>query len=123
MSESNAPQKGKMQATERIVQQRGPMGGGQVGQKAMTFGPSARRLIGRMTPSRYAAGAVVVLAVASVFLMTLGPRLLGHATNVIVEGWVSARSGGPGIDFTRLGHKLELVLVVYVRPQGLLGRR
>ena len=31
---------------------RGPMGGGQVGQKAMTFKPSAMRLIRRMGPER-----------------------------------------------------------------------
>jgi ATP-binding cassette, subfamily B, multidrug efflux pump len=114
MSETNAPKKGQMQVTERVVQQRGPMGAGQVGQKALSFGPSARRLIGRMAPTRYAATGVVVLAVASVFLMTLGPRLLGHATNVIVDGYVRSKQGGPGIDFTELGHKLELVLGVYV---------
>ena len=46
----------RMKETERIVAGpgpgRGPMGGGQVGQKAMTFGPSAKRLIGRMAPER-----------------------------------------------------------------------
>jgi ATP-binding cassette subfamily B protein len=46
--------------------------------------------------------------------MSLGPRLLGHATNVIVDGWISHRAGGPGIDFTALGHKLEIVFAVYV---------
>ena len=43
-----------MKQTERVVQGpgfgRGPMGGGMVGQKAMTFVPSAKRMVGR-TPA------------------------------------------------------------------------
>ena len=35
---------------------RGPFGGGMVGQKASTFAPSAKRLIGRMAPDRFKAG-------------------------------------------------------------------
>ena len=46
-----------MKQTERIEAPmggpgRGPMGGGQVGQKAMTFKPSAKRLVRRMGPER-----------------------------------------------------------------------
>lgn len=103
-----------LEVTERVVQQRGPMGAGMVGQKAHDFRASGRRLVARMAPQRNAAIAVLLLAVCSVFLMSLGPRLLGHATNVIVDGWVSHRAGGPGIDFTALGHKLEIVFAVYV---------
>jgi len=112
--------KGQMKVTERIVTQHGPgpMGGGQVGQKAHDFKASTRRLIHRLSPERTAAIAVVSLAIVSVFLMSLGPRLLGHATNVIVDGWVSMRRGGGahggGIDFTALAHRLELVLAVYL---------
>ncbi len=80
----------RMKETERIVAGpgpgRGPMGGGQVGQKAMTFGPSAKRLIGRMAPERTRAIAVILLAVASTTLMALGPRILGHATDLIFAG-------------------------------------
>ena len=49
------PQAG-FKATERIEAGpgpgRGPMGGGMVGQKAMTFGPSAKRLVAQMRPER-----------------------------------------------------------------------
>jgi ATP-binding cassette subfamily B protein len=114
-------QQGRMQVTERVVRQHGPgpMGGGMVGQKAHDFKTSARRLVRRLTPQRNAAIAVVVLAIGAVFLMSLGPRLLGHATNVIVAGWASSRAGGPGVDFTALAHKLELVLAVYVAASAL----
>ena len=52
------PQAG-FKATERIEAGpgpgRGPMGGGMVGQKAMTFGPSAKRLVAdiKANPRKY----------------------------------------------------------------------
>ena len=82
------------QATERIEApvgpgRGGPMGGGMVGQKAMTFGPSARRLLGTMHPDRFKAIIVVVLGVASVALMAVGPRILGFATDLVFSGLFS----------------------------------
>ena len=65
---------------------RGPFGGGMVGQKANTFGPSAKRLVGLMRPERVKAVLVVLLAVASVGLTAVGPRILGHATDLIFAG-------------------------------------
>ncbi|HQR28102.1 MAG TPA: ABC transporter ATP-binding protein [Nocardioides sp.] len=70
---------------------RGPFGGGMVGQKATRFGPSARRMVARMRPERAKAIAVVLLAVVSVTLMSVGPRILGHATDLIFAGVVGAR--------------------------------
>ena len=71
----------------------GPWGGGMVGQKAMTFGPSAKRLVRRMAPQRVKATAVLLLAVCSVSLFSIGPKVLGHATNLIYEGLVGSRLG------------------------------
>ncbi|MDT9592005.1 ABC transporter ATP-binding protein [Nocardioides zeae] len=58
------------------------------GEKAMTFVPSARRLVGRMRPQRAKASLVLVLAVGSVTLMSLGPWLLGRATDLVFAGFV-----------------------------------
>ena len=81
---------GKLKETERIQAApgpgRGPFGGGMVGGKASTFKPSAKRLIGRMRPERGKALGVVVLAVGSVFLMSIGPKVLGRATDLIFAG-------------------------------------
>ncbi len=82
------------QATERIEAPqggpgRGPMAGGMVGQKAMTFVPSAKRLVARMRPDRVRAIAVVLLGVGSVLLMSVGPRILGHATDLVFSGLFS----------------------------------
>jgi ATP-binding cassette subfamily B multidrug efflux pump len=78
-----------MRTTERIESQGGPgrgMGGGQINQKAMSFGPSARRLMRRLRPHRLKVGAVVTAAVVSVGLGAFGPRVLGWATDIIFSG-------------------------------------
>ncbi len=57
-----------------------------VGQKSMTFGPSAKRLVRRMSPERAKVLAVIGLAVVSVGLAVLGPKILGRATDLILPG-------------------------------------
>jgi ATP-binding cassette subfamily B protein len=54
--------------------------------KAMTFGPSARRLLGRLAPERAMIAGVVLLAITSVGLSVAGPKILGRATDVIFAG-------------------------------------
>ncbi|WP_329086598.1 MULTISPECIES: ABC transporter ATP-binding protein [unclassified Streptosporangium] len=52
----------------------------------MTFGPSARRLMRRLDPDRPKLLAVIALAVTSVVLNVVGPKILGHATDLIFTG-------------------------------------
>ena len=90
MSAEKTPPAGTMKLTER-VRPGGPgsgrtSGGLVVGQKAMHFGPSAKRMLARMTPERRKATAVVALAVVSVALFAVGPRILGRATDLIFAG-------------------------------------
>ncbi|WP_439565626.1 ABC transporter ATP-binding protein [Microcella sp.] len=100
----------------------GPMGGGigMPAEKAMTFGPSAKRLIGRLAPERALVITVIVLGVISVLLSVVGPALLGMATNIIVDGVFGNGDGagqagdGAGIDFAALQALLGVVLLVYV---------
>ncbi|TAM67607.1 MAG: ABC transporter ATP-binding protein [Microbacteriaceae bacterium] len=74
---------------------RGPGGGGPFGgmgmptEKSMNFGPSAKRLLGRLRPETWPIVLVTVLTVLSVGFSVLGPRLLGNGTNLIVAGFVS----------------------------------
>jgi ATP-binding cassette subfamily B protein len=62
------------------------MSGPIVGQKSISFGPSARRVLARMRPERGKVGAILVLAVVSVALFAVGPRILGRATDLIFAG-------------------------------------
>jgi ATP-binding cassette subfamily B multidrug efflux pump len=85
-----APVKGgqQMKVTERIQMAGGPGRGpgGIVGQKASSFGPSAKRLIGRLAPQRGKLAALLILAVTSVVLSALAPRYLGQATDRVFAG-------------------------------------
>lgn len=73
---------------------RGPMSGGPMGglgmptAKPMDFRGSLRRLLGELRPDRLIIYAILLLTAISVGLNVLGPKILGHATNVIVEGVV-----------------------------------
>ncbi|MDQ3505838.1 MAG: ABC transporter ATP-binding protein/permease [Actinomycetota bacterium] len=81
---------------ERLPAARGPAGGppwarmGQPAEKSMDFGPSARRLIGRLRPEIGYVYAVIALAVVSVVLTVIGPLLLGRATDIIFAGVLGA---------------------------------
>jgi ATP-binding cassette subfamily B protein len=143
-----AEKPGQLKETERITQGpgpgRGPMGGGMVGQKANTFMPSAKRLVRLMAPERTKANLVVLLAVVSVGLMSIGPRILGRATDLIFAGLIgrdvlgsgatqeqaidALRAQGEtqqadmlesmkltdGVDFSAVADVLLLVLAIYV---------
>jgi ATP-binding cassette subfamily B multidrug efflux pump len=93
---------GRLKETERVQAgggpgRGGPFGGGMVGQKASSFGPSAKRMVRRMAPDKVKAIGVVLLAVASVGLTAVGPRILGRATDLIFSGVLSSSalfSGG-----------------------------
>ncbi|MFE9325871.1 ABC transporter ATP-binding protein [Nocardia sp. NPDC052278] len=56
--------------------------------KAKSFGPSLQRLLRRLAPERLYVGVIVGLAIISVVLNTLGPYILGKATNVVFDGVV-----------------------------------
>lgn len=56
--------------------------------KAKSFGPSLQRLLRRLAPERTYVGAIVGLAIVSVALNTLGPYILGKATNLVFDGVV-----------------------------------
>ncbi len=58
-------------------------------EKSMNFGPSAKRLISRLRPEWMRVIWVLLLAVGSVALTVVGPKLLGNGTTLIFEGAIS----------------------------------
>ncbi|KAA8890764.1 ABC transporter ATP-binding protein [Nocardia colli] len=56
--------------------------------KAKSFGPSLKRLLRRLAPEKKLVWLVVLLAITSVVLNTLGPYMLGKATNLVFDGVV-----------------------------------
>lgn len=82
-------------------------------EKSKDFGGTTRRLTSRMAPEKARVVLVLVLAVVSVTLVVLGPRLLGHATDLVFDGLLR-RNGRTGIDFDALHRTLWTALGVYV---------
>ncbi|MFE3542260.1 ABC transporter ATP-binding protein [Nocardia sp. NPDC059177] len=66
----------------------GAPGPGAPGTKAKSFGPSLKRLLRRLVPERVYVGTIIALVITSVVLNTLGPYLLGKATNLVFDGFV-----------------------------------
>lgn len=59
--------------------------------KAQDFRGSIRRFSSRLRPESWVVGLVLMLGAASVFLSVLGPKLLGDATNIVFEGFISGQ--------------------------------
>ncbi|MFM8862735.1 MAG: ABC transporter ATP-binding protein, partial [Acidimicrobiia bacterium] len=71
---------------------------------------STMRMLSWMRPDWFKLIVVFVLAVASVVLFVLGPKILGNATNEIVRGVMSP----DGIDYPALHRTLWIVIALYV---------
>ncbi|MFZ4720279.1 MAG: ABC transporter ATP-binding protein, partial [Ilumatobacteraceae bacterium] len=79
-------------------------------EKSKDFKGSVSRLLDRMGPERRKLWFVLVLAVCSVALVVSGPKVLGHATNLVFDGLRS----GQGVDFAALHRTLWLAVGLYV---------
>jgi ATP-binding cassette, subfamily B, multidrug efflux pump len=79
--------------------------GGMPTEKALDFSGLSRRLLGLLRPYRALGTCALALAIGSVTLTVLGPRLLGEAINVVFFGLRSQH----GTDFH---HVAQILLVV-----------
>jgi ATP-binding cassette subfamily B protein len=84
--------------------------------KADDFGTSAKRLLARMRPESFSIALVIALGVLSVGFNVAGPKVLGHATDIIFDGVMGRLRGlpGAGIDFSGLAGVLSWVLGLYI---------
>ncbi len=85
-------------------------------ERSKDFKNSTRRLASRLRPERGGLIAVLALTITSVGLTASGPRILGHATNIIVNGVIA----GKGIDFGDLHRVLLIAAAVYAVAATLL---
>ncbi|HEY8526289.1 MAG TPA: ABC transporter ATP-binding protein [Acidimicrobiales bacterium] len=85
------------------------------GEQARDFRSASRRLLARLRQDRIGLGAVVLLAIVGVSLTVVGPRILGRATDIVIEGVVSPG----GIDFGEL-HLVLLGLLALFAVSSLL---
>lgn len=55
-------------------------------QTAISFGPSLKRLVVRLRSERTAIVLIILLATAGIAMSVVGPKILGHATDIIFTG-------------------------------------
>ena len=82
-------------------------------EKSENFSETAKRLIRLMADEKYLVILVMFLAVVSVALVVLGPRILGHATDILFDG-LTKRDGQTGVNFESLHRTLIFALGLYV---------
>ncbi|HQK61549.1 MAG TPA: ABC transporter ATP-binding protein [Dermatophilaceae bacterium] len=95
MSEGVKTAEEKAAEARRGPRHSGPphMAMGMPAEKSMSFGPSARRLLSWLAPERVKVTTVLVLVVLSVVLNSVGPKILGRATDLIFAGLVGRMLG------------------------------
>jgi ATP-binding cassette, subfamily B, multidrug efflux pump len=100
-------------AEARASQSAGPgrmAAAGMPADKPKDLAGATRRLIDRLRPDRRAGLLVIVLGAGSVTLAVIGPTILGHATDIIVEGVQSPS----GIDTEALHRVLLGAMGLYI---------
>ena len=82
-------------------------------EKSENFGLTARRLMGLMAGEKILVAFIMMLAVISVALVVSGPRVLGHATDILFNG-LTKRNGETKVNFSALHRTLFFAMGVYV---------
>lgn len=95
---------------------RGPHGRGPQGpvEKAKDFKGTLKKLIAYISKYHGLLIFVAIITTASTIFNIMGPKVLGKATTEIFNGLISKIRGGDGIDFTKLGHIVLLLLGLYL---------
>ncbi|HEY7107227.1 MAG TPA: ABC transporter ATP-binding protein [Acidimicrobiia bacterium] len=83
---------------------------GQPLERSDNFRATAMRLVKRLRVEGFRVGGVVFLAVCSVVLFVIAPKVLGSATNTIVAGLQRPQ----GVDFTKLHQTLMFAFGLYI---------
>jgi ATP-binding cassette subfamily B protein len=82
-------------------------------EKSENFGLTARRLMGLMAGEKSLVVIILLLAFVSVALVVSGPRVLGHATDILFNG-LTRRNGETEVNFGALHRTLLFAVGVYV---------
>ncbi|WP_181788173.1 ABC transporter ATP-binding protein [Streptomyces phytophilus] len=94
-------------------------------ERSLDFRGSAVRLLRTLRPDRTLIRAILALGAASIALTVAGPKLLGHATDLVVAGVYGGRvdtgsaRATDGIDFDAVGRTLLWAALAYAAAWGL----
>ena len=87
-----------------------PGGFGMPTEKSKDFKSSARGLLHRLRPERFLVMTVLGFGVISVVCGVIGPKILGHATDIIFRGVRTKQ----GVDFPALRRTIAQAIVLFV---------
>ena len=82
-------------------------------EKSENFADTSRRLLRLMSGEKFLVVIIMLMAIVSVALVVSGPRILGHATDILFDG-LTGRDGRDGVNFTSLHRTLEFAMAIYV---------
>ena len=85
-----------------------------VADKAKDFKGTFKKILNIMTNYKWSLIIVFIFAIGSTIFSIIGPKILGNATTELFNGITSKISGGPGIDFNKIGNILLLLLILYI---------
>lgn len=83
-------------------------------EKAKDFKGTMKKLMAYLSVYKIGIFFVIVFAIGSTIFNIVGPKILGKATTEIFKGLVRKVSGGSGINFTKIGHIVILLLCLYL---------
>lgn len=84
--------------------------------KAKNFKGTLKRLLGYLEPFRMRLVVVFITAILSTLFSIISPKILGHATDVLLSGWLDKFNKVPGaaIDFKQIAFILAILALMYV---------
>ncbi|MFC6333619.1 ABC transporter ATP-binding protein [Paenibacillus septentrionalis] len=94
----------------------GPPGMMLPGAKAKNFKGTLKRLLDYLKPYRVRLFIVFLTAILSTLFSIVSPRVLGEATDVLLDGWMAKANNVPGaaIDFKQIAFILAILALLYV---------
>lgn len=94
----------------------GPPGMRMPGAKAKNFKGTLKRLVTYLKPYQLRLLIVVLAAILSTIFSIVSPRVLGKATDILVDGWKAKIQGiaGASIDFKGIAFILAILALLYV---------
>ena len=83
------------------------------GEKPKEFKQILKKLVKYLSNYHVAIIIVMIFTIGSTVFNVIGPKVLGKATTEIFNGLISKINGGAGIDFTKIGKILIVLLALY----------
>ncbi len=84
------------------------------GEKAKNFKGTMLRLLTALAPYKMRLGIVFLFALVSTIFSIIGPKIMGQATTLLLEGVMAQFRKTGAIDFTRIAGILLTVLALYI---------